>query len=342
MAVGKKIRVMVIDDSAAMRSLLTQILNSDSHIEVIATAPDPVIARQKIKDLEPDVLTLDVEMPKMDGITFLEKLMRGHPMPVVMVSSLTQAGCEVTLNALELGAVDFVPKPTFDTLNGIQNAATDIRSKVRAAALAKVTAKAQRPTETVKLASSIKLTHRIIAIGASTGGTEAIKDILMQLPADSPGIVIVQHMPPGFTTSYAARLDAHCPMHVREAQDGDRIIPGQALLAPGGFHMAVVRSGAQASVRVYDSEPVSLHKPSVDVLFLSCAEQMRHNATGLILTGMGSDGATGIKAMHDAGAHTIAQDEATCVVFGMPKEAIATGGVDDILPLPKIAQRLVA
>jgi two-component system chemotaxis response regulator CheB len=336
-----KIRVLVIDDSAAMRCLLTQILNSDPGIEVVATAADPFVARQKIKELAPDVLTLDVEMPRMDGLTFLEKLMRGHPMPVVMVSSLTQKGYETTMRALELGAVDFVAKPVLDTLAGIQHAASELISKVKAASLARISAHDySQPSSHV--APSLRLTHRIIAIGASTGGTEAIRAVLMKFPPDTPGIVIVQHMPPGFTKSFAARLDAHCAIRVKEAEDGDRILPGQALLAPGGFHMAVKRSGAQAGVRVFDSEPVNLHKPSVDVLFDSCADQMGANATGVILTGMGADGARGLKRMRDAGAKTFAQNEATCVVFGMPKEAIAMGGAEVVLPLDDIAKAVAA
>lgn len=338
---AKNIRVLIVDDSAAMRCLLTQVLNSDPGIEVVGAASDPFIARQRIKELNPDVLTLDVEMPRMDGLTFLEKLMRGHPMPVVMVSSLTQKGCETTMRALELGAVDFVAKPTVDTLAGIQAAAQELTSKVKAASLARLSQPtAVRPMGLV--APSLRLTHRIIAIGASTGGTEAIRSVLMRFPPDTPGIVIVQHMPPGFTKSFAERLDSHCAIHVKEAEDGDRILPGQALLAPGGFHMAVKRSGAQAGVRVFESEPVNLHRPSVDVLFNSCAEQMGANAIGVILTGMGADGARGLKKMRDAGSRTFAQNEATCVVFGMPREAIALDAAGAVLPLDDIAQAVAA
>ncbi len=335
---ARKIRVLVVDDSAAMRLLLTELLNSDPQIEVVATAADPIIARQKIKDLEPDVLTLDVEMPKMDGITFLAKLMRGHPMPVVMVSSLTQKSCEVTLQALELGAVDFVAKPKVDTLAGIKDSAAELTAKVKSASLARIIRPATEDHSNKVMAHSMELTHQLIAIGASTGGTEAIRSLLMKFPADSPGVVMVQHMPPGFTKSFAARLDGLCMISVKEACDGDRVLPGQALLAPGGLHMAVQRSGAQASVRVFESEPVNLHRPSVDVLFDSCATQMGRNVTGVILTGMGNDGAKGLRHMRDAGARTIAQDEASCVVFGMPKEAILAGGAEVVAPLEDIAR----
>lgn len=334
---SNRVRVLIVDDSAGMRRLLTSIFEADREIEVVGAAPDPFVARQKIKDLEPDVITLDVEMPRMDGITFLEKLMRGHPMPVVMVSSLTQKNCDVTLQALELGAVDFFPKPTVDTLVGVEAAAAEICQKVKAAARAKVRA-ASGPAPAVKpVLTGLKMTHQVIAIGASTGGTEATREVLQLLPADCPGIVIVQHMPAGFTKSYAQRLSSLCAIHVKEAEDGDRILPGHALLAPGGFHMSVVRSGAQTSVKVFDSDPVNLHKPSVDVLFDSCADQLGRNVVGVILTGMGDDGARGMRKMRDAGARTIAQDEASCVVFGMPKEAIAHGGVEQVLPLDRIA-----
>lgn len=334
------IRVLIVDDSAAMRQLLSRLLSMDRSIEVVGVASDPYMARDKIRDLKPDVLTLDVEMPRMDGLTFLEKLMRGHPMPVVMVSSLTQRGCDTTMRALELGAVDFFPKPTIDVLAGVEAAALDIVAKVKAASRARVaTARAVVPVAAPKC--GLKLTDRVLAIGASTGGTEAIRTVLASMPADAPGIVIVQHMPAGFTTSFAERLDTLCKIRVKEAQDGDRILPGHALIAPGGLHMAVKRSGAQFSVRVFDAEPVNRHRPSVDVLFDSVADQIQGNAVGAILTGMGDDGARGLKRMKDAGARTIAQDEATCVVFGMPKEAIATGGVDFIVPLEQVASKLL-
>ena len=344
-----KTRVLIVDDSAAMRQLLTRILESDSSIEVVGTAPDPYIARDKIKQLNPDVLTLDVEMPRMDGLTFLDKLMRGHPMPVVMVSSLTQAGCDITLRALEIGAVDFFPKPTIDTLGGVQGGAELILEKVKAAARARVCVPAARPISACPPApllkqlgaASYRLTHQVIAIGGSTGGTEALREVMMTLPPDSPGIVMVLHMPPGFTRTYAERLDNLCAVRVKEACDGDRVLPGHALLAPGNFHMALRRSGAEYSVSVTSGPPVNLHRPAVDVLFDSCAEHAGKNVVGAILTGMGADGAKGLKRMRDAGARTIAQDEASCVVFGMPKEAIACGGAEMVLPLRKIGPELI-
>lgn len=343
---SSKTRVLIVDDSAAIRQLLTQILSTDPDIEVVGTAPDPYFARDKIKQLNPDVLTLDIEMPRMDGLTFLEKLMRGHPMPVIMVSSLTQKGAEVTLRALELGAIDFFPKPTLDTLSGVAGGAAEIVAKVKAAARARVcrpagaAASASAPALAAG-ASAYRLTHQIIAIGASTGGTEAIKEVLGNLPADAPGIVIVLHMPPGFTTSYAQRLDKLCALTVKEAEDGDRILPGHVLLAPGGRQTSIVRSGAEYRVQVVDAPRVSRHCPSVDVLFQSCALAAGRNAVAAILTGMGDDGARGLKAMRDAGARTIAQDEATCVVYGMPREAFAQGGAEFVRPLPQIGGELL-
>ena len=341
---SRKIRVLIVDDSAAMRQLLTQILSSDPMIEVVGSAPDPYFARDKIRSLQPDVLTLDVEMPRMDGITFLEKIMHGHPMPVVMVSSLTQQGCEITLRALEIGAVEFFAKPTVDTLTGVADGARAIIEKVKAAANARITPRiaSDRAKVLPKVGSSFRLTHQLIAIGASTGGTEAIKEVLIALPADTPGIVIVQHMPPGFTTSFAQRLDNLCAIRVKEAQDGDKVLPGHALLAPGNLQMSLVRSGAEYTVRVEMSEPVNRHRPSVDVLFNSCADQAGKNVVAAILTGMGDDGARGMRRMRDAGARTIAQDEATCVVYGMPREAVAHGGAEFILPLDEVAGKLLS
>ena len=349
---SKPIRVLIVDDSAAIRQLLTQILNSDPDIEVVGVAPDPYVARDKIKQLEPDVLTLDVEMPRMDGLTFLDKLMRGHPMPVVMVSSLTQQGCEITLKALELGAVDFFPKPTIDLLAGVADGAEQIIDKVKAAAAAKIIPISHKSDSqhvfhhdqplVSRGAADYRLTHQIIAIGASTGGTEALREVLTVMPPDSPGIVMVLHMPPGFTTSYAARLNDLCAIRVKEAADGDRVLPGTALLAPGNNHMTIRRSGAEYYAAINSDPPVNRHRPSVDVLFDSCAEQAPKNAVAAILTGMGADGARGLRRMRDAGARTIAQDEATCVVFGMPKEAIAMGGAEVVLPLHRIGRELLS
>lgn len=339
-----KARVLIVDDSALMRQLLTSILNSSPAIEVIGTAGDPFIAREKIKALRPDVITLDVEMPRMDGLTFLEKLMRGHPMPVVMISSLTECGAETTLRALSLGAVDFVSKPRLNLSEGTLEVAEEIIAKVLCAARVKVRGPAQRinaaPLETHEHCR-ISATHKVVAVGASTGGTEALKDLLAPLPADFPGIVIVQHMPETFTKQFAARLDALCRIRVSEACDGDRILPGHALLAPGGHHMAVVRRGMEYAVHVYTGDRVNRHMPSVDVLFSSCARQLGKNALGVILTGMGNDGARGMAEMKEAGSFNIAQDQASCVVFGMPNEAISKGGVDQVLPLEAIPGSLV-
>jgi two-component system chemotaxis response regulator CheB len=346
-----KIRVLTVDDSALMRQVLATLLSNDPEIEVVGSAPDPYIAREKIKTLNPDVLTLDVEMPKMDGLTFLEKLMRGHPMPVVMVSSLTEAGCETTLRALELGAVDFIAKPKIDLRAGMEEVAQDLIAKVKAAALAKVSkpvdgqvSPVHRPLSLALSPSGsggveeamIKTTDTVIAIGSSTGGTEAVKRILEVLPPDTPPILITQHMPERFTKTWADRLHKLCRISVKEAEDGDSVLPGHALVAPGNHHMTLARSGARYSVKINQDAPVNRHRPSVDVLFDSVARNAGRNAVGVILTGMGGDGAKGLLAMKQAGASTIAQDEASCVVFGMPKEAIKLGAVDEILPLSDI------
>jgi two-component system chemotaxis response regulator CheB len=342
----KKIRVLIVDDSALMRQALTLLLQRDPQIEVVGAAADPFIARDKIKTLNPDVLTLDVEMPRMDGLTFLEKLMRGHPMPVVMVSSLTEAGCETTLRALELGAVDFVTKPRVDLREHLDELAQEVTGKVRAAACARIQPPRARETRAEKRemtpsppgsAALTRTTDKIIAVGASTGGTEALKDFLTMLPADAPGVLIVQHMPEKFTRSFAERCDQLCTIRVKEAADGDRVLVGHALIAPGNFHMALRRSGAQYYVLIHSDPPVNRHRPSVDVLFHSVADCAGRNAVGVIMTGMGADGARGLLAMREAGARTIAQDEATCVVFGMPKEAIALGAAEAVAPLPRIA-----
>jgi len=335
---------MIIDDSALMRQLLTTILSSDPDLEVVGTAGDPFIAREKIIALKPDVLTLDIEMPRMDGLTFLEKLMRGHPMPVIMISSLTSKGADTTLRALSLGAIDYVSKPKVDVSNGTIEQAEEIVAKVKAAAKARVrrvTGETVQATPPTGSAYRFAATHKVVAVGASTGGTEALKELLSPLPADFPGIVIVQHMPEAFTHQFAERLDSLCKIRVKEAQDGDRILPGHALLAPGGHHMAVVRRGAEYAVHVYRGERVNRHLPSVDVLFSSCARGMGKNALGVLLTGMGADGAKGMLEMKQTGAFNIAQDESTSVVFGMPREAILLKAVDQVLPLDQIPGALL-
>ena len=352
---SKKIRVIVVDDSALVRSLLAEIINRQNDMECIGTAHDPLIAREMIRELNPDVLTLDIEMPRMDGIDFLGRLMRLRPMPVVMVSTLTERGAEVTMRALELGAVDFVSKPRVGLASGLQDLAGQIVDKIRVAAVAHVH-RMQRPaaataTTPVKAGpapvSSASLigrvsTEKIIFIGASTGGTEAIKEILVQLPADCPAIVITQHMPPGFTTSFAARLNSLSQITVKEASHGERILPGHAYIAPGGTQFSITRSGANYVAVVDDGPPVNRHKPSVEVLFKSGAAVVGRNAFGIMLTGMGADGATAMREMRDAGSYNYVQDEASCIVFGMPREAIARGAADEVLPLNQIAAALIA
>jgi len=340
---AEKIKVLCIDDSALMRGIMTEIINGQPDMEVVATAPDPLVARELIKQHNPDVLTLDVEMPRMDGLAFLEKLMRLRPMPVLMVSSLTERGSETTLCALELGAVDFVTKPKLGLRSQLLEYTTLIADKLRAAARA-------RPRRLVAQAAPPRLltrpftgTEKLIFIGASTGGTEAIRDVLQPLPPDSPAILITQHMPGGFTRSFAQRLDSLCAVTVREAVHGERVVPGHAYLAPGGAqHMQLARSGAYYVIELVDSEPVNRHRPSVDVLFHSAARAAGRNAVGVILTGMGKDGAQGLLAMKAAGAQTLAQDEASCVVFGMPREAIAIGAAHEVVPLHRMSERILA
>ena len=345
----KKIRVLVVDDSALVRSLLAGIINRQSDMECVGAANDPLIAREMIRELDPDVITLDIEMPRMDGIDFLGRLMRLRPMPVVMISTLTERGAEVTMRALELGAVDFVSKPRIGVVDGLGELSTQIVDKIRIAASAHI--RRARPSVAppqdnperlpMTLAGRVS-TEKLVFIGASTGGTEAIKEVLTLLPADFPAIVITQHMPPGFTTSFAARLDSLCRISVREAVHGERLLPGHAYLAPGGKQFRVDRSGANYVAVVEDGEPVNRHKPSVEVLFKSAARVAGRNAFGIMLTGMGNDGAKAMKEMRDAGSYNIVQDEASCVVFGMPREAIAHGAADEVLPLRDIAGALIA
>lgn len=337
-----KSRVLVVDDSALMRQLVTKILETDPALEVVGTASDPIFAWRKIQELSPDVLTLDVEMPRMDGLTFLKKLMAARPLPVVMVSSLTQQGAETTMKALELGAIDFFAKPGHDFARSMADIAGDLVEKVKTAARARIRQR-QRPGNRVEMPHEKQVllhaegTAKVLAIGASTGGTEAIAEVLQELPAHSPAIVIVQHMPQRFTHSFAQRLDSICKLRVKEAANGDRLQPGLALLAPGDFHMEVVRDGAHHRVQIGSAPPVNRFRPSVDVLFRSCAERLGPRCIAMLLTGMGCDGAKGLLEIRKAGGETIAQDESTCVVFGMPREAIALNAANQILPIDAIA-----
>lgn len=341
-----KTRVLVVDDSALIRSLLTEIINSQGDLEVVGAAPNPLVAREMIKQLNPDVLTLDVEMPKMDGLDFLERLMRLRPMPVVMISSLTERGSEITLRALELGAVDFVTKPKISIADGIKEYADLIGDKIRAASLAKIKQPVAlapgQHADIPRLNNPLISSEKLIIIGASTGGTEALKAFLTQLPADAPGILVAQHMPAGFTKSFSDRLNSLCNIQVSEAQGGERILPGHAFIAPGHSHLLLTRSGANYVTELSDGPPVNRHKPSVDVLFDSAAAVAGKNAVGVILTGMGKDGAQGMLRMNKAGSYNFAQDEASCVVFGMPKEAIHVGGVHEVLPLQEMPARVLA
>lgn len=337
------IKVAIVDDSALMRRLLTEILSSDPEISVVGAAADPLLARDLIKATSPDVLTLDVEMPRMDGLTFLRNLMRLRPMPVVMVSSLTDRGAEATLAALQLGAVDFVAKPKIDVAHGLAELGAEIIAKVKIASRARPKALTERTVAPIPRAiTTLRTTDRLIAIGASTGGTEAIARVLESLPADVPGIVIAQHIPPVFSRRFAERLDACSALTVREAKDGDPILIGHAYVAPGQQHLRIVRSGARYVCSLGDDPPVNLHRPSVDVLFESVAEFAGANAVGVILTGMGADGAAKLGAMKDRGAPTIAQDRDSSVVWGMPGEAVKRGHAAEVLPLDAIARRLIA
>jgi two-component system chemotaxis response regulator CheB len=349
----KKIKVLVVDDSAAVRQALTKVLNSDPGIEVTAAAADPFFAVQKMEQEVPDVITLDVEMPRMDGITFLRKIMTQHPIPVVICSSLTEKGAETTLKAMEYGAVEIIQKPKLGARQFLEEARIRICDAVKAAAKVKigkitVTETKVRPKLTadavipeVKNRAMARTTEKIAVIGASTGGTEALRVFLETMPLDAPGLVIVLHMPEGFTAAFAKRMDSLCRITVKEGKDGDHVIPGRAIIAPGNKHMLLKRSGALYYVEIKEGPLVSRHRHSVDVLYRSSARYAGKNAVGIILTGMGDDGAKGMLEMHQAGAHTIAQDENSCIVFGMPKEAINLGGVDKVLPLQGIPPYLL-
>jgi two-component system chemotaxis response regulator CheB len=357
-----KYKVLIVDDSALVRQVLSEIFASDKNLEVVGTAADPFIAREKIKELNPDVLTLDVEMPRMDGVTFLSNLMRLRPMPVVMISSLTEAGADVTLQALEFGAVDFVSKPKISIAEGLNDYAADICAKVRAAAQVNVAALSERVIRRAKISAerkvnpklsadavitktggprNFKTTDKLIAIGASTGGTEAIREVLERMPADAPGIVISQHIPEAFSGPFANRMDASSAMTVYEAEDGQQILPGHVYIAPGNRHLLIERSGARFICRLNDGPPVNRHKPSVDVMFRSVAQNIGSNAVGVLLTGMGDDGAKGLLEMQELGSTTVIQDEKTSVVWGMPGAAAKIGAGDEELPLDEIAGRII-
>ena len=344
----RKIKVLVIDDSALIRSVLKEIINREIDMECVGAAPDPLVARELIKALNPDVLTLDVEMPNMDGLDFLERLMRLRPMPVLMISTLTEGGSNITFRALELGAVDFVAKPKLDIARGMEEYAIEITDKIRAVAQVRVRKTNIAPLIQEKFSADVILpstkrryfsTEKLIVIGASTGGTEAIKEILTKLPVDAPGVLVTQHMPEHFTKSFAGRLNSLCKISVKEAEHNERILPGYAYIAPGNSHLLIKRSGARYIVELNQGPLVNRHRPSVDVLFRSAANVAGANALGIILTGMGKDGVQGMLELKRAGSHTIAQDEASYVVFGMPKEAIAAGGVSEVLSLQNIARR---
>ncbi|MDX1488727.1 MAG: chemotaxis response regulator protein-glutamate methylesterase [Acidiferrobacterales bacterium] len=343
------VKVLIVDDSALIRKVLTEILSEDPDIEVVGTAGDPYIARNKIKELNPDMITLDVEMPRMDGIAFLRNLMRLRPMPVLMISTLTEKGGPITLEALELGAVDYVPKPTADMHGGLFGIADEIREKVKVVAQARV-----RPLDPTKLEKKPKVESlktdvmgaeykhgHIIAIGASTGGTEAILEVLLQFPADSPPVMITQHIPMGFSSTYAQRLNKSCALNVYEARSGQVIKPGSAYLAPGDDHLQIVRDGVNRTCRLSSSEKVNRHRPSVDVLFESLAEAQGKNCSAALLTGMGNDGARGLLKLREAGAHTIAQDQNSCVVWGMPRAAVEMEAAVEVQPLDKVAGALL-
>jgi two-component system chemotaxis response regulator CheB len=340
-----KIKVLIVDDSALIRSLMREIINSQPDLEVVGLAPDPLTAREMIKQLNPDVLTLDVEMPRMNGLEFLEKLMRLRPMPVLMVSTLTEKGNEVTMKALELGAVDFITKPSIGVSDGLVDLSNEIGDKIRAAARARIRRHALNSTPLDRpqpLAGTfLSTTEKIIFVGSSTGGTEALKEFLARMPATSPAVMITQHMPEAFTRSFAQRLDGLSAMTVKEAEHNERVVPGHAYIAPGHSHLLVKKSGAYYYTELSKADPVNRHRPSVDVLFNSAAAVAGQNAVGVIMTGMGKDGAAGMLAMRKSGAYTIAQDEASCVVFGMPKAAIEIGAAIEVTSLNDIAGRVL-
>jgi two-component system, chemotaxis family, protein-glutamate methylesterase/glutaminase len=340
-----KIKVLVIDDSALVRSIMREIINSQPDLEAVGLAPDPLVAREMIKQLNPDVLTLDVEMPRMNGLEFLEKLMRLRPMPVVMVSSLTTQGTDVTLKALELGAVDFIPKPRIGVRDSMADLAAEIGDKIRTAARARVHRhaldSAAAPAPRPLAGHVLNTTEKLVFIGSSTGGTEALKEVLSRMPASAPAILMTQHMPETFTASFAQRLNGLSAMTVKEAENNERLVPGHAYLAPGHSHMLVKKSGAYYYVELSKSEPVNRHRPSVDVLFQSAARVAGPNALGIMLTGMGKDGAQGMLAMRQAGAYNFAQDEASCVVYGMPKAAVDAGAVHEIASLKDMAAKVM-
>ena len=338
----RKIRVLIVDDSAIVRRILTGALAGEPDIEVVGTAPDPYIARDKILALNPDVLTLDIEMPRMDGLTFLKKLMHFHPLPAVVISSLTQPSCQAAIQALEQGAVEVLAKPGGPYSVG--ELSHTLARKIRAAAVARLrrrTAEEKPPEPVPRKASSPALTAGLIAIGASTGGTEAIARLLVNLPETTPGLVIAQHIPPQFSRAFANRLNGICRLSVREAEDGESVRPGLALVAPGDFHMVLRKRTGGYCVNIKTGPKVCYQRPSVDVLFQSVAEAARAQAVGVLLTGMGSDGAKGLLRMRQAGAHTIAQDESTCVIYGMPREAVALGAAEQVLPLDEIGPAML-
>ncbi|MBL8669597.1 MAG: chemotaxis response regulator protein-glutamate methylesterase [Alphaproteobacteria bacterium] len=340
-APGRPTRVVVVDDSALIRQLLAELIGAEPDMEVVGVASDPIVARHMIKTFSPDVITLDIEMPRMDGLDFLERLMRLRPMPVVMVSSLTESGAEATLRALELGAVDFVAKPKLDLRVGMEGLRDELVRKVRAASRAKVRAPSDRSAPAIAPSLGYRSTETIVAIGASTGGVEALRDVICALPADAPATLVVQHMPEKFTATFAARLDGMAAVHVSEASDGARVLPGHVYIAPGSYHLSLARSGANYVCEVRDGAPVSGHRPSVDVLFNSVARVAGQRSIGVILTGMGRDGADGLLAMRNAGAATLGEDASSCVVYGMPKAASQAGAVERELPLSKMGAEIL-